>query len=145
MSHNEIQFMVGKVSCALANTYQFKKSYLHDLSEHLREEILPTAAGAIPRSAPLNIQKQDEPGISQGEFVKNMTAEFQKFRGRILDIETLIENFAGQLCQKRLPEYLQPGQKFLGKYAVQATLPYWHIMKNSAMMHGSVFKSKIES
>ena len=39
-----------------------------------------------------------------------MTTEFQKFRGRVLDVETLIENFAGQLCQKRLPEYLQPGQ-----------------------------------
>lgn len=142
MSHNEIQFMVGKVSCALANTYQFKKSYLHDLAEHLREEILPTAAGAIPRSAPLNIQSRDEQGITQGEFVKSMTAEFQKFRGRVLSIETLIENFAGQLCQQRLPAYLRPGERFLGKYAVQATAPHWHIMKHSAMTYGSVFKAR---
>jgi hypothetical protein len=55
MSPNEIQFMVGKISCSLANTFQLKKSFLHDMAEHLREEVLPTAYGARPRSGPLNI------------------------------------------------------------------------------------------
>ena len=34
-------------------------------------------------------------GITQSEFVSTMTAAFEKFRGRVLDVETMIENFAG--------------------------------------------------
>lgn len=44
MSRTELNFMIGKICCAIAMTFQIKKSYVHDIAEELSECILPDDA-----------------------------------------------------------------------------------------------------
>lgn len=41
MCRSELKFMIGKISCAVAMTFQIKKSYVHSIAEELSEYILP--------------------------------------------------------------------------------------------------------
>ena len=94
--------MIGKVCCALAMTYQIKKSYIHDIAEDLCETILPIEVIAL--------EPQDEDIINHSQFVEKMQSKLAQFDGRFLEnIEDRVDSFCSQIRQDHLPNHLRVG------------------------------------
>ena len=89
--------MVGKLCCALAMSFQIKKSFLHELSEFIRDEVIPQPSAIEPRSSPINLSSEvdDDQALTMDEFVQNMTREFEEYHGKLMGgIEGTIHSFS---------------------------------------------------
>ena len=92
MCRSEVKFMVGKISCAIAMTFQIKKSYIQEIAEDLTEYILPEDFE--------NFQSQDsdDDQLTRQQFVDRLSEKLLDFRGRFLqNIENRIEAFSVQI------------------------------------------------
>ena len=89
--------MVGKLCCALAMSFQIKKSFLHELSEFIRDDVIPCGTNMEPRSSPINLgsDEDDDSLLSMEDFVETMTKEFEFYHGQIMGgIESVVYNFS---------------------------------------------------
>lgn len=80
--------------------------------------------------------------ISADVFVQKMTEHIYKFNGRFLLLEDRIDFFSNAIRQYRIPNFLQEGETFLGKYYIVGVLPYTFIYANKLMNQSSVFLNK---
>ena len=80
--------MIGKICCSFGNTQQIKKSFLHDLCDHIKQDIIACKFSDI-------INFNDESYISIDEFVNKVKNSFQNFNGKLLGhIEDRIDTFS---------------------------------------------------
>ena len=92
MCRSELKFMVGKVSCAIAMTFQIKKSYVHDIAEDISEFILPENYDTF------SSMDSDEDQLSKQQFVDRLTTKLLDFNSRFFEnIEDRIASFSTQI------------------------------------------------
>ena len=84
--------MVGKVSCAIAMTFQIKKSYVHDIAEDISDYILPENYDTF------SSMDSDEDQLSKQQFVDRLTNKLLDFNSRFFEnIEDRIASFSTQI------------------------------------------------
>ena len=134
MTRTELNFMIGKICCAVAMTFQIKKSYVHDIAEELIECILPEKMDSISSA------DFEEDKIAMTEFIDILTAKLKDFEGRMFEnIEDRIDNFSLQIRQDHLPAYLKENQSLLGKYKIIKIIPYNKIYRDGLLNAPTVF------
>lgn len=116
MNSFELNFLINKICCAIAITMQIKKSYMHDLAEHLEQLIYPQQCQPLRKS---------EFVIKMSEYLNQI--DLDVFGG----LNDRIATFATNIRQNRLPDNFQSGKTFLGKYLIQEIIPYSIIFKES--------------
>lgn len=135
MSRTELDFMIGKVCCAIAMTFQIKKSYVHDIAENLSECLLPDNMDKV-----MTIDEEEDK-ISMEEFVQILSDKLNDFDDRFFEnIEDRIDNFSQQIRQDHLPTYLKEGQCLLGKFKIVKVMPYNRIYRDGLLNTPTVFQ-----
>lgn len=83
--------------------------------------------------------------IYQEDFVQLMGVSFKELNERLLDITQKSEVLSMQVKQNRIPEYLLPGNDFLGQFSIKEVLTYKKILSEKLMGKPSVFDKNSES
>lgn len=126
MNNFELSFMINKICCSIATTLQVKKSYLIDYVQEFEQQIM-----------------ENHSKISIDKFVLKMTKLFKGFETSFIGgLETKINLFSLQIRQQRVPDHLQPGETFLGKFMVTDIVPFSKIYSDQLMQKKSIFKVK---
>lgn len=69
-----------------------------------------------------------------------MVSIFAEYDGLFLGgLEKKIDSFSLQIRQQRVPDFLMPGEIFLGKYMIIDIIPYTKIYREKLMTGKSVF------
>ena len=66
---------------------------------------------------------------------------FRVLSSKLQDFKSLLETFNAGVSKHRLPNYLRPGQLFLGKYKIEFVMSHADIIKHKAYQYPSVFMS----
>ena len=64
---------------------------------------------------------------------------FRELSDRLVDITFKCDGFSMQVRQNRVPDYLMPGNLFLGQYMIKDILTYRRILTEKLMSSVSVF------
>ena len=70
-----------------------------------------------------------------GGVFKECTKDIDNLAGKV-------KTFAEQVKKQHVPQYLQPGNLFLGKYLINQIMPYSFIEENKLLEQDSVFPKK---
>ena len=68
-----------------------------------------------------------------------MGISFKELNERLLDITQKSEVLSIQMKHNRIPEYLDPGNHFLGQFQIKEVLTYKKILQEKLMGKPSVF------
>jgi hypothetical protein len=77
--------------------------------------------------------------IYKDDFVALMGISFKELNERLLDITSKCEILSLQVKQNRIPDYLQPGNHFLGQYMITEVISQKRILQDKLMGKPSVF------
>ena len=78
--------------------------------------------------------------IYQIDFIQSMNLAFKDLNERLLDITAKCDVFSLQISQDRIPDYLVPGNYFLGQYLITDIISYANIeFEKVYMEYDSVF------
>lgn len=79
--------------------------------------------------------------IYQVDFIQSMNLAFKDLNERLIDITAKCDVFSLQIRQDRIPEYLKPGNYFLGQYLITDIISYGNIESEKVYtQYDSVFK-----
>jgi hypothetical protein len=83
---------------------------LHDIFKAVEGKLLPLSLlGGV----------NGKEKITQDEFMRIMTGVFREVTKDIDDLSDKMASFASQIKRSRMPEYLHPGNLFLGRYLIR--------------------------
>lgn len=108
MQSGEFKFMLNKMCSAIGNTIQVKQAFLLELLRNVDQKLLGKKTDYIYKS----------------DFVNLMGAAFKELNERLLEITSKCDVLSLQMRQSRLPDYLKPGNMFLGQYKILDAVPY---------------------
>ena len=92
--------MLNKLCNAIGSTIQIKKSFLQELMRNVDQQLL---------------KKQKDGGkIEQEDFISLMGFAFKELNERLADLTGKCDVLSMQMSPNRIPDYLQPGNLFLG-------------------------------
>lgn len=111
MQQDEFNFMLDKLSTSVSSVLSLRKTHLL--------EIAKTAEKMTPQ--------HDK--ITQEDFVQVMMVTMKQFSSRLNDLRSRIDVFEIKIQNERLPQYLTPGNTFMGKFVVRKAVSYNKIFK----------------
>jgi len=114
----------------MSQTLSLKRAYLHDIFKAVEAKLIPVSVmGGI----------NGKEKITQDEFMRIMTGVMREVTKDIDELTQKMFSFAGQIKRSRIPEYLHPGNLFLGRYLIRQVMPYSFIEANKLLEQESVF------
>jgi hypothetical protein len=116
MTNDEFRFLIGKLSTSIGSTLALNKTVMHEAVKNIEPRIIP-----------------DQATVTEEEFLPIMMGLFKDFSNKVGDFNQRLDIFTAAISKDRLPSYLKPGQKFLGKYQIEQVISYQDIIKNNAM------------
>ena len=127
MQKGEFKFMMNKLCNAIGLTIQIKKSFLQELMRNVDTKLL----------------SKNKEYIYQVDFIQSMNLAFKDLNERLLDITSKCDVFSLQIRQDRIPEYLKPGNYFLGQYLITDIISYANIETEKVYMQSdTVFQGQ---
>ena len=125
MQKGELKFMINKLCNVFADTIQVKQPFLLEIMRKIDNKIL---------------EQFKDNFIYKKDFVNIMNVVFKELNDRLVEVTHKCDTFSLQVIQDRLPEYLQPGNHFLGQYKIEKLLSMREISKGNMMRFSSVFE-----
>jgi len=130
MTLDEFRFMIEKLITVVSQTLSLKRAYLHDIFKAVEAKLIPVSVmGGV----------NGKEKITQDEFMRIMTGVMREVTKDIDELTHKMFSFAGQIKRSRIPDYLHPGNLFLGRYLVRQVMPYSYIEANKLLEQESVF------
>ena len=122
MQIDEFKFLIGKLSTSIGSTLALNKTILHEAVKNIEARIVP-----------------DQKSLTEEEFLPILLNLFKDFSNKVTDFNDRLSIFNAAISKDRLPSYLKPGQKFLGKFLIEHVMSMQEINKHNALVYPSVF------
>ena len=106
--------MLEKISTSFGSTLSIKKTILLEMVKAAESRIVP-----------------ENEQISEKDFISTMVSTMREFTIRMSDITERVSTLNDCIAKDRLPQYLKPGNNFLGKFQVDDFIPYIKIFNES--------------
>jgi hypothetical protein len=118
MTIGEFRFMLEKLITVVSQTLSMKRAYLHDIFKAVETKLIPVSVmGGV----------NGKEKITQDEFMRIMTGVFREVTKDIDELTDKMFAFAGHIKRSRMPDYLLPGNLFLGRFLIRQVMPYSNI------------------
>jgi hypothetical protein len=134
MTVNEFRFMLEKLITVVSQTLSLKRAYLHDIYKAVEAKLIPIS---------LMGGSNGKEKITQDEFMRIMTGVFREVTRDIDALSEKMASFANQVKRSRMPEFLHPGNLFLGRYLIKQVMPYSYIEEHKLFQQESVFPRSV--
>ena len=123
MQKGEFKYMMNKLCNSIAATIQVKAPFMQELMRNVDAKLLV----------------HNKEYVYERDFVNSMNLAFKELNERLSDITSMSDNFSLNLRVNRLPQYLYPGNNFLGLFKITDVVPHTKIEAERLEQYPSVF------
>lgn len=131
MRVEELRFFLEKAVTIFSTLLSLKRPFLLEVYRAVEAKLFGQGGGNNGGNA--------KERYTKSEFIKLMTILTKELASVVEEVGAKSEHFCKQLRSYRLPEFLEPGNLFLGKYLVREVVSYNQIIDKGLLAGDSVF------
>lgn len=102
MQKGEFKFMMNKLCLAIGVTIQIKKNFLVELMRNIDNKLLA----------------KNKDFLYKADFLKLMSTSLKELNDRVTDLAAKQKLLELQVKLDRLPDFMRPGNLFLGQFQI---------------------------